>query len=208
VALSDVVAASTVFPGTEVDTSQYGGPGRLPLRVVMVAVAGAESGYNGNAEGDDVSIFRQFGRQAYDNAVAHSCSGKTAFGAWQISLPTWWVLVQSVSGTADPCAQAAWLKVYRNNAVIAATIARPDGSGLVNWTSYTNGDWVRHLREAMSAVSPTATLPARMMAPVPGAVSPQPSAESGGLFGTGISPQDIVVFAIVAKLIAAGLAYL
>jgi hypothetical protein len=219
VALSDVVAASAVFPDTYVDTSRYGGPGRLPLRVVMVAIAGAESHYDGNAEGDDVSIFRRLGADAYNNAIAHSCAGKTAFGAWQISLQTWWSLVQRVSGTSDPCVQAAWLKVYRNNAIIAATVARPDGSGLTNWTTYTGKQWVAYLGEAQRALEAAGVEGARAVPQVQApAVTPNgvvvvpmampATASAGGLFGTGIEPQDIVVLAIVAKLIAAGLASL
>jgi len=162
-ALSDVLAASQAFPTTLVSTSA----GTLPLRAVMVALAGVENPNWGNQAGDRIGAHYVLA-DGTSGTIAYTpwnCNGYTAWGTWQISLPTWHELVTQLAGSTvtDPCAMAQWLSDYTHNAQTAAHIVG-NGDGLSNWSSYTHSnEWKQYISQGMQAV-PTAT-PGLMVAP-------------------------------------------
>jgi hypothetical protein len=148
VGLPDVISASQIFPDTPVDTPA----GPVPLRAVMVAIAGAESTFGNSMEGDKIgSTYRlPNGESGTIPASRWNCNGYTSFGPWQIHLPAQHDLIARLSGTSDPCAMAAWLKDYRNSARAALEVYRSEGLGA--WTAYTTGLWRQYLPQAMLAV--------------------------------------------------------
>ena len=147
-ALADVVAASTVFPLTTVQTPM----GNLPLRTVMVAIAGAEDGF-GNNPGDKIG-----GGIPYSQ---WNCNRYTSFGPWQIHLPPHNALVTKLSGLSSPCAMAQWLADYHNNAVAAMWIVGAQGTGLGAWITYVDGKWEKYLgtAQAVSANNTAVVIP-------------------------------------------------
>jgi hypothetical protein len=117
--LQDVAkAAYNVFPDTPINTPY----GPYSLRVVMIAIAGAEDGF-GNGSGDPGS-------------GQYSCNGYTSFGAWQINLPYNHAQVEAVSGipSSNPCGQAQWLADYNNCA--KAALAIYNTNGLKDWCTW------------------------------------------------------------------------
>ena len=95
-------AAVAQFPDVTVATTQ----GTLPLRSVMVAIGGAESGWDPSAAGDPCSSY----------PAAACCEGNTSFGWLQYHLvygarTTW---LTQATGSADPCAWAGWLQNQEN----------------------------------------------------------------------------------------------
>jgi len=133
---SCAVAAVAVFPNATVATSS----GSLPLPVVMVSIAGAESGWVDDAAGD-------YG------LPGPACGGYTSWGLWQIhSVHS--AYLQSATGSADPCVWAAWLSVPANCAIAAlAVLGVGPNLNLGAWTTYTGGQWTAHLAAAQQAVA-------------------------------------------------------
>ena len=149
-----VAAAQGAFPWVTVGTSA----GSLPLPVVMVAIAGAESGWDPTARGD-------YGRDPGYGL----CDGYSSWGLWQIHNVHAAYLTQ-VSGTSSPCGWAAWLFNPAHNAQAAASVWR--SQGLTAWTSYTNGAWRQYLPAAEAAFGQTAGGAAPSPAPAPSATVP------------------------------------
>lgn len=121
-AVSVAQVASQAFGQQPISTPQ----GPVPLSTVMVAIAGAESGWNPSNQGD------------YGLGTP-SCHGYTSFGLWQIHLPSWGDTIQRLSSVSasNPCAQASWLYAPQNNAKVAATIlgSNPQAK-LTNWSTW------------------------------------------------------------------------
>lgn len=185
--LADAVTAASAFPWVTVGTSA----GSLPLPVVMVAIAGAESHWDPTAQGD-YGLDPGYGL----------CHGYSSWGLWQIHNVHAGYLTQ-VSGTGSPCGWAAWLFNPGNNAQAAASVYR--SQGLSAWTTYTNGAWLRYLPAATAAFGqsgggavPT-TAPARTATPVasvPGIIPAGPGPSLGLLAIIGLI---IVVWADVGE---------
>ncbi len=138
-ALSDCAAAAvTTFPAVPVQTSL----GSIPLPVVMVAIAGSESGWVDDAQGD-------YGLSG------PSCSGYTSWGLWQIhSVHS--AYLEGVTGSTDPCAWASWLYHPLNCAQAALALSGPDPTAaqLADiWTTFADGSWAAHLEAAQAAVA-------------------------------------------------------
>lgn len=126
------VAVAT-FPNRAVATTA----GSLPLPVVMVAIAGAESGWRDNAAGD-------YG------LPGPTCSGYTSWGLWQIhSVHSSYLL--SVTGSYNPCYWAQWLYVPANCARAALSVYT--SQGLTAWSTYNDGRWAANIAKAQAAVA-------------------------------------------------------
>jgi len=155
--------------------------------IVMVAIAGGESSWRHDAEGDGVSIFPP-GEQAQYRRW--SCNGFTSFGAWQVNLRWNHPHITRISGLTDPCAMARWLKNWANNARAARVIF--DNQGFRAWTIYNIGAYRQHLDRARVAVDAAlrrgpvpfnlqtpqlAHLPTVAVPPPPTPVEPPPAQE-------------------------------
>ena len=147
--LSGCVQAAMLFPKVTVQTTQ----GPLPLGMLMVAIAGAESSWNDLAQGDPLSIYPDGGTAE----APYSCSGKTSEGLWQINMPAHWPYLQSVANSADPCIWAQWLWVPGNNARAALAVYQSQGLGA--WTTYNDGRWVAYLPQARAAWNAATSAP-------------------------------------------------
>ncbi len=151
-------AAVSVFPNTSV-TTPYG---TYSLRVVMVAIAGAESGWDPTANGDC----------GLGGPSCGSCAGSggqaTSWGLWQIHNVHSAYLTQA-SGSSSPCGWQRWLFNPLNNAKAAWALYGGNLSTfLQNWTTwgcpYTGcpppgyGPYHNYLRSALSAVQSAQSL--------------------------------------------------
>lgn len=135
-------AALAVFPNATVSTTE----GQLPLPAVMLAIGGAESGWDVGAQGD-------YGLSG------PSCHGYTSWGWLQIHA-VHAAYLQSVTGSASPCAWATWLFDPTNcaRAALAVLGAGPDYD-LAAWTTYTNGQWRQYLAQARGALASAVVVP-------------------------------------------------
>lgn len=133
--IQDAAAAAVkYFPWVPVATPD----GAYPLPVVMVAIAGGESGWRNNAQGDC---------NYYD---APRCNGCTSFGLWQIRTVHGDYLRRQ-TGSNDPCVWANWLFNPDNNARAAKALY--DGAGLTPWTVWNKGTYRAYLGHAQAAVA-------------------------------------------------------
>lgn len=147
-------AAISVFPSTTVQTPY----GSFTLPVVMVAIAGGESGWRADAGGDTPRTLRNLGLTASaEKAKTFNCplgseDGPASWGLWQILMPVHRDKLGRLGApTSDPCATAAWLKVPQNNTMAAKSIY--DSQGLGAWSVYKNGAYRQHLQTARTAVA-------------------------------------------------------
>lgn len=130
-----VSAARAVFPNVPVATPA----GTLPLPVVMVAIAGAESGWDPTALGD-------YGDGGPTCPIYGSA---TSFGLWQIH-NVHAATIAARAGTSDPCQWIPWLFNPLNNAALAYSVYSTQGFGA--WTTYTTGAWLGYLPAALAAM--------------------------------------------------------
>lgn len=115
--------------------------------IVMVAIAGGESSWRENAEGDGVGIFPPAEQPIYRR---WSCNGFTSFGPWQVNLRWNHPHITRLSGLTNPCDMARWLKSWPNNARAARVIF--DNQGFRAWTIYNIGAYRQYLERATRAV--------------------------------------------------------
>lgn len=124
------------------------------VAVTMVAIAGAESGWNPAAAGDSPS---QLTGGAQVLAMGYNCplgspEGAASFGLWQVFMPAHLNLLQLLGAPVNnPCGTAAWLTDPANNAKAARAIW--DEQGFTAWTMYNNGMYRYFIDEAARAVS-------------------------------------------------------
>lgn len=119
------------------------------LAIVMVAIAGAESGWNPEAGGDTPRRLHELGHY-YEASLAekYNCppgspDGPASWGLWQIFMPYHLPKIQALGGpVGDPCETANWLKDPWNNARVADAVLKSQGLGA--WTAYRNGTWTRY----------------------------------------------------------------
>jgi len=117
---------------------------------VLVAIAGAESGWNLGAKGD------------YHNSgdcPANWCQGYCSWGPWQINVCCHSGWIGAHIGNSDPCAVAQWLTSDWDNSAWAAAKVYTDHGGLCAWSVYEewcgpghNGRYRGYLAEAKAAV--------------------------------------------------------
>ena len=149
---SCAAAAVAVFPSQTVTTTA----GPLPLRVVMVAIAGAESTWRDTAAGDTPNQLRAAGYGATAAAEQpYACppgdpNGTTSWGLWQINVVHRSYL-ESASGASTPCGWAQWLYIPVNCATAALSVYQ--SSGLGAWSTYADGRWAANIAAATSAVA-------------------------------------------------------
>jgi hypothetical protein len=205
-ALRDALTAAMAFPAVSVRTAA----GILPLRQVMVAIAGAETAgsWNPAAVGD------------YGDP-GPNCGGYTSWGLWQIH-NIHAAYLTAATGSSSACVWARWLSNPVNNAAAALAVYR--GQGLSAWSTYTGGQWMEYLQAAQPvAVSGAgngagvvggtgseagAATPAQMAPAAETTAAEAAAAGVGGIAGLGITPAEIIVGALALKLFAAGLAAL
>ena len=168
---------STWSMGVSVATPQ----GSLPLPVVMVAIAGAESGWVSTAAGD-----------AGLDAGYGLCNGYSSWGLWQIHNVHASYLTQ-VTGSQSPCAWAQWLSspVHNAQAAEALTGSSPSSAALAStWTTYANGSWAASIPAAQAAVSQALA-----------ATAPRVSTPSGGLLAAPAGGALIAVGALAGLVL-------
>jgi len=177
-ALEAAQAALIVFP-----------PG---IQEVMVAIAGAESGWDNAARGDPVSSLPSTlcGVSPSD----YACRGYTSFGAWQVNLPCNHGTIEQLSGvsSSDPCAQAGWLMASYDNAARAA-LAVYESQGFGAWSTYASGAYAQYLSAAKSAIAQ-----AQEQTALP-AIPPRGSIAQVGLLVVGIG--SVLAAGITAALL-------
>lgn len=133
-AISDCTLAAVVtFPNTIIQTPY----GAFALPVVMIAIAGAESGWDDASEGDW-------------GDGGSTCDGSTSWGLWQIhNVHSTWLI--NATGSTNPCVWQQWLSTPTNNA--QAALAIYEGQGLTAWTTYQTGAYKQYLSQAQTAVN-------------------------------------------------------
>lgn len=114
----------------------------------MVAIAGAESGYEPDARGDSLDSFSPRNQQLYSQ---YAWEGHLSFGYWQIFLGVHTQLVRNLSGLSRPDELANWLFDGRNNARAAAEIF--NGQGFSAWSTYNNAAYLDFEIEASAAIA-------------------------------------------------------
>jgi hypothetical protein len=144
-------AAVQVFPNTVIDTPG----GRLPLRVVMVAIAGRQSGWNPRANGDAKGTCPGcYGPCCYGYGLSgYQCY--TSWGLWQIHNSAHRYLEQR-TGSTNACVWAQWLYDPVHNAEAAYYLYQVQGLD-VAWggggSYWTANQIPKFLKAAQAAVA-------------------------------------------------------
>lgn len=125
--MSAELAARVISPYVDPETAE-----------VMVALAGAESGFRPDARGD-----RFYG--------PISCQGYESGGLWQVHMGSHAELLVSMGAPADPCGMLEWLLHPANNARAAARILQIQG--FPAWTTFRTGAYLEFLPRARQAVA-------------------------------------------------------
>jgi len=121
--------------------------------IIMLAIGGAESGYNPKARGDALSSFDAEDRARY---ASSACADYCSIGIWQIFMPVHMAMLEQLSGLSGSCVIANWLTNPSNNARAAKAIL--DSQGLSAWSTYNGGQYEAFINEATTAIF---TLPSR-----------------------------------------------
>jgi len=139
--------------------------------ITMVAIAGAESSWRNDANGDP---WWAFPLDQQPTKKLYSCDGYGSIGLWQIHMPAHHARLYEVTWSTDPC---VWRDALCNpgfNCIMAAEIL--SGQGLSAWSTYNNDAYLDYIDQATEAVDAA-------LAPLPPALPPTPP---GGapLFGS------------------------
>jgi hypothetical protein len=121
--------------------------------ITMVAIAGAESSWRNDAQGDYYTIFPP---DEQLTKFAYSCNGYTSFGLWQVHTPAHHAMLERRTGSTDPCVWRDLLFDPDSNANIAREIWDTQGFGA--WSQYNNDAYLAYRDQATAAVD--AVLPA------------------------------------------------
>jgi len=109
----------------------------------MVAIAGAESGFNPAARGDAVNSFPPSLANVYQE---WSDEGFCSFGAWQVFLPVHHQMVATLSHKETPAELASWLLDAENNARAAREIL--GSQGFTAWSTFNDSQFHRFINDA------------------------------------------------------------
>jgi hypothetical protein len=133
VAIGDAVrAAQAIFPSLQIQTPD----GPHTLITVMVAIAGAETGWDPLQAGD--AGLR--GPSCDGTAHGRPVVAATSWGLWQIH-NAHADFLRAQTGSDDACRWAQWLYTPDNNALAALHVLGPNPqSGLENWSTW-GGRW-------------------------------------------------------------------
>lgn len=115
--------------------------------ITMVAIAGAESGWDPAAPGDPWWIFPV---DQQPTKKLYSCDGYGSIGMWQIHMPAHHARLQVVTGSTDPCVWRDNLTVTGFNGDMAAEILA--GQGFEAWSCYNNDAYLDYVDQATIAV--------------------------------------------------------
>lgn len=127
------LAAVRTFPNVTVHTPQ----GAVNLRILMVAIAGHESGWVATAQGD-------YG------LGGPNCHGYTSWGFWQVH-NVWGTYLEQVTHSTNPCTWYHWLSIPANAAAAAWHIYQTQGLDAWN-PDIQGGAWLRYQAQAAAAV--------------------------------------------------------
>lgn len=128
-------AVTAVFPDRVIVTPQGS---HLPLRRVMLAIAGVETGWSaqylaGDAVGGCSTCFHP------------ACRGYTSYGYWQVHFPAWASYLKQATGSRSACDWADWLSNPTHSAEAAwhlyQTAEKEFGNGLQPWWPDVTGTW-------------------------------------------------------------------
>jgi len=111
--------------------------------IILVAIAGAESGWNLNAAGD---------KRNPGTCPPNWCREYCSWGPWQINICCHSGWIGAYIGSYDPCTIAQWLTADWSNSAWAAWKILTEHGGLYAWSVYKNGSYTAYLAEARAAV--------------------------------------------------------
>lgn len=126
--------------------------------VNMVAIAGAESGWNPDTGGDSPAMLQAAGyTESAVQAATFNCpstwNGHASWGWWQIFMPVHKAMLESIGAPVllGPCEVTIWLQQPVNNAKAAAQVLKSQGYGA--WTVFKTMAYLQYLDEAKEAVA-------------------------------------------------------
>ena len=116
----------------------------------MVAIMGAESGYNLRAAGDDLSIFTSDDQNRYR---PYACNGKLSHGLGQVFVGVPHAMLSEMSGISetDGCGLAEWLYDPVNNVRACAAIYA-NSNGFTPWSTFNGNQYRAFLQQSALAV--------------------------------------------------------
>ena len=116
----------------------------------MVAIMGAESGYNLRAAGDDLAIFTPADQNRYR---PYACNGKLSHGLGQVFVGVHHAMLSEMSGISetDGCGLAEWLYDPVNNVRACAAIYA-NSNGFTPWSTFNGNQYAPYLSKAYVAV--------------------------------------------------------
>lgn len=130
--------------------------------IVMVAIAGAESGYYE----DRPSSSDRWGMPGDNEGWRpYSCDQVYSWGLWQVFMPVHRFILEDTTGSTDPCKWRDYLCDGGHNAYIAYLIWLSQGFGA--WSTYNVGAHKRFLVDATMAVDYVLATPKPSPKPVP-----------------------------------------
>lgn len=194
-----------ILDGAAAARQQWAGRtvGGMDLPTVMLAIAGAESGWRNDAAGDA-------------GGSEYACQGRESWGLWQIHMAAHHPFLRTVTGSDSPCAWATWLIVPANAARAADAVIRGSGqdlplSALRPWTVWFsqsgnpnddagdgNGMWRQHLARAQEAMAQVAGAQPPLPAQPPVAEPPLPAPLPPVAAADSPSQAALVVLGLVA----------
>lgn len=133
------------------------------VATILVAIAGAESGWNPNAYGDSTYNMKpEYNEQnkqwSCQVLVGSVYVGFYSWGLWQINIPAHHSYMQSIGAGTTPCQQAAWLRNPYNNALMAVhayheALQSSYHNGFMPWkNTWTSGAYKKYWDQAKAAV--------------------------------------------------------
>lgn len=130
--------------------------------IIMVAIAGAESGYIEDRPSSSDVIGMPGDNEGWR---PYNCLGVYSWGLWQVFMPVHRFLLQEATGSTDPCTWRDYLCDGGQNAYIAYRIWLSQGFGA--WSTYNGGYHKRFLVDATMAVDYVLATPKPAPKPVP-----------------------------------------
>jgi hypothetical protein len=115
--------------------------------IIMVAIAGAESGWRNDAPSSVDVVGGPGDRPEWRQ---YACDGVYSWGLYQVHMPSHHARLQDVTGSASPCVWRDQLINPGFATVMAAEILA--GQGLSAWSTYNVGAHLAYIAQATAAV--------------------------------------------------------